>query len=206
MGILKLTTSSNQCRVDPNSKDQIEAIADGYDFCGEHDELNIDVKENSNGNAIISIRGYASFDPSKPICAEDDSVINREHGYAEEFLKRIAPHLEGQLVIETVGHEKCGDRSDFPLLAGQWSVWPDGTVQYESFDHSPERPEADDEDDVQFGVLNTERGVFLKLGSGGPALASDRDKAIEAASGKYNNHLEPVRVETTPVADDGESR
>jgi hypothetical protein len=207
MPTLKLTTSSNQCRVDPNSKDQIETIADEYDFCGEHDELNIDVKENSDGNTIISIHGYASFAPTKPICDEDGSVVDREHEYAEEFLKRIAPHLEGQLVIETVGHKKCSDRSDFPLLAGQWSVWPDGTVQYDSLDHSPEKPEASDED-AQFGVLNTERDLLLKLGQFGPAFTSDRDKAIEKAGGDHpaESHLAPVRVETIPVADEGESQ
>lgn len=202
MATLQCTTSSTWSRVDPNAKEQIEAIADEYGFWGAHDELNIDVTENSDGDTIISIHGDASFEPSKPIHDEDGSVVDREHGYAEEFLKRIAPYLQEQLVIETVGHEKCR----FPLLAGQWSVWPDGTIQYDSFDHSPEKSETTDEDDGQFAVLNTERDLFLKLGPGGPALTSRRNKAIEEASGKYNSHLEPVRIETTPIAEDGASQ
>jgi hypothetical protein len=200
MATLKPTTSSTWSNVDPDAKDQIKAIADEYNFQGANGEVTIDVKEDSDGDTVISIYGYAAFEPSKPIHDEDGEYVDEEYGYTEEFLERIVPHLEEQLVIETVGHEKCR----FPLLASQWSVWPDGTVQYESFDHSPEYPEAGDEDDAQFGVLNTERGVFLKLGSGGPALTSRRGKAIEAASGKYNNHLEPVRIETTPIADDEE--
>jgi hypothetical protein len=202
MATLKPTTSSTWSNVDPDAKDQIEAIADEYNFQGANGEVTIDVKEDSDGDTVISIYGYAAFEPSKPIHDEDGEYVDEEYGYAEEFLERVAPHLEEQLVIETVGHEKCR----FPLLAGQWSVWPDGTVQYESFDHSPEKPEAGDKDDAQFGVLNTERGVFLKLGAGGPALTHQQDKAIEAASGKYNSHLEPVRVETTPIAEDEESR
>ena len=142
MATLQAATSSTWSRVDPDAKDRIEAIAEEYDFWGAFDELNIDVKENSDGDTIISIHGYASFDPSKPIHDEDGSVVDREYGHAEEFLERIAPHLEEQLVIETVGYEKCR----FPLLAGQWSVWPDGTTQYDSFDHSPDKPETSVQD------------------------------------------------------------
>lgn len=202
MATLKPITSSTWSKVDPDAKDQIEAIADEYNFQGAHGEVNIVVKEDSNGDTIISIHGYASFDPSKPIHDEDGEYVDEEYGYTEEFLERIAPDLQEQLVIETVGHEKCR----FPLLAGQWSVWPDGTIQYDSFDHSPAKSETTDEDDGQFAVLNTERDLFLKLGPGGPALTSRRDKAIEEASGKYNSHLEPVRIETTSIGEEKESQ
>ncbi|EMA56751.1 hypothetical protein [Halococcus thailandensis] len=142
MATLQAATSSTWNRVDPTAKDWIEAIAEEYDFWGAFDELTIDVKENSDGDTIISIFGYASFDPSKPIHDEDGAVVDHEYGHAEEFLERIAPHLEEQLVIETVGYEKCR----FPLLAGQWCVWPDGTTQYDSFDHSPDKPEPSAQD------------------------------------------------------------
>jgi hypothetical protein len=203
MATLKPTTSSTWSNVDSDAKDQIEAIADEYNFQGANGEVVIDVKEDSGGDTVISIHGYAAFEPSKPIHNEDGEYIDEEYGYTEEFLKRIAPHLEGQLVIETVGHEKCR----FPLLASQWSVWPDGTVQCESFDHDPEKPETSDED-AQFGVLNTERDSLLKLGPFGPAFTSDRDKAIEKAGGDHpaESHLVPVRVETIPVADGGKSQ
>lgn len=142
MATLQATTSSTWSKVDPDATDQIESIIDKYDFWGIHTEVNVEVKDNRDDETIISIYGHAAFDPSKPIHDEDGSVVDREHDYAEEFLKRIAPHLEEQLVIETIGHEK----TRYPLLAGQWVVWPDGTVQYNSFDHSPEKPESSDQD------------------------------------------------------------
>lgn len=200
MATLQATTSSTWSRIDPNAKEQIKAVVEEYDFWGAHDELNIDVKEDSDGDTIISIYGYASFDPSKPIHDEDGTVVDREYGHDEEFLERIAPHLEEQLVIETVGNEK----SRFPLLAGQWCVWPDGTVQYESFDHSPEKQETTDQDDAQYGVLNTERDILLKLGQFGPTLTAHRDKATKRA--QEGDHLELVRIETTPLDDSEESR
>jgi hypothetical protein len=200
MATLRATTSSTWSRVDPDATDHIDAIVADYDFWGAHEELTIDLHENSDGDTVISIHGYAAFEASKPVPAEDGSVADREHGCTEEFLERLAPYLEEQLVIETIGNEKCR----FPLLAGQWSVWPHGTVQYQSFDHSPERPAASEQDDAQYGVLNTERDVLLKLGQFGPTLTSNRDKAAKRAQGE--SHLELVRIETTPLAESEESR
>lgn len=151
MATLQATTSSTWSKVDPEAKDRIEAIADEYNFWGAHTEVNIEVKESPDEETIISIYGYAAFDPSKPIY-EDGSVVDHEYGHAEEFLERIAPHLEEHLVIETIGHEKAR----FPLLAGQWSVWPDGTVQYDSFDHSPEKPDSSEQDDQSDSVGESE--------------------------------------------------
>lgn len=123
-------TSSTKSRVEPAATDHIEAIAAEYDFWGAHEELAIELNEDANGDTVISIRGYAPFEASKPVRAEDESVADREHGCTEEFLERIAPHLEEQFVIETVGHDRC----DFPLFADQWSVWPDGTVIHNQFE------------------------------------------------------------------------
>lgn len=204
MATLRPTTSSTWSRVDPDATDHIEAIVAEYDFFGAHEDLTIDLHENSDGDTIISIHGHASFDASKPVRAEDGSVADREYDYTEEFLERIAPFLQEQLVVETVGHEKCR----FPLLAGQWSVWPDGTVQYDSFDHSPEKPDASEQDDAQYGVLNTERDILLKLGQFGPSLTSNRDKAARQAGGDnpHENHLKLVRIETIPIAETEESQ
>lgn len=151
MATLQATTSSTWSRVDPEAKDRIEAIADEYNFWGAHEEVKIDVKENSDGDTIISIFGYASFDPSKPIY-EDGEQIDEEYGHAEEFLERIAPHIEEQLVIRTIGHEKAR----FPLLAGQWSVWPDGTTQYDSFDNSPDKPTTGEQDNQSDDAVEPE--------------------------------------------------
>jgi hypothetical protein len=200
MATLRATTSSNSSRIDPDAKDEIDAILAKYDFVGAHEDLTVDITEHSDGGLSISIQGHAAFEASKPVLGEDGSVADREHGCTEEFLKRLAPHLEEQLVIQTVGHEK----SCFPLLAGQWSAWPDGTVQYESLDHSPEQSAASEQDDAQYGVLNTERDILLKLGQFGPTLTSNQDKAAKRAQGE--SHLELVRIETTPLAESKESR
>jgi hypothetical protein len=132
---------SKRSRPDRSNRRRVQLL-------GAHEELAIDLNENSDGDTVLSIHGYATFDVSKPIHAEDGSVVDREQGYTEEFLERIAPHLEEQLVIETVGHEKCR----FPLLAGQWSVWPDGTIQHESFNPGPEKFETTDDSETQYGV------------------------------------------------------
>lgn len=141
MATLQATTSSTWSEVDPDAADQIESIIDEYNFWGVHTEVNVEIKDNRDDETIISIYGHAAFDPAKPIY-EDGEVVDEQHGCAEEFLKRIAPYLEEQLVIETIGHEKAR----FPLLAGQWAVWPDGTIRYDSFDHSPEKPETNNRD------------------------------------------------------------
>lgn len=198
MATLQATTSSTRSRIDPEAKEQIKAIVDEYDFWGAHDEINIDVEEDSDRNTTINIYGYDVFDPTKPIY-EDGEFIEEGDSCAEEFLKRIAPYLEEVLVIEMVGHEKAR----FPLLAIQWNVWPDGTVQCDSFDEEPDRVETSEQDDSQYGILDTEQSTLLKLGPSSPILISDREKAIEKAGGndRMKGHLIPVRVEKLPVED-----
>jgi hypothetical protein len=175
MATLRATTSSTWSRVDPDTKDEIEAIVAEYDFWGAHEELTVDLHENSDGDTVISIHGYAAFEASKPVLAEDGSVADREHGYTEEFLERIAPHLEEQLVIETVGHEKCR----FPLLAGQWSVWPDGTIKHNHFERESDitKPPTEDTSTAALTeLLNSEDGLNASndleylLGLAGDAL------------------------------------
>lgn len=146
MATLQATTASNWPQIDPDSVEEVEAIIAEYDFFGTHDSLTVSVSEpdNEDSEPHLNLYGYASFEASKPVTDQDGSVADREYGHTEEFLTRLAPHLEEQLVVETVGFEKCR----FPLLAGQWIAWPDGTVTYNSFDHSPEKPDVDDVDET----------------------------------------------------------
>ncbi|MFA9517028.1 hypothetical protein ACERIT_07400 [Halopenitus sp. H-Gu1] len=138
MATLQATTASNHPTVDPDAVEAIESIVEDYDFYGSFDSLTIGVVEPDREDAdpYLELYGYASFEATKPILDENGSAVDREYHCTEKFLERLAPHLEDQLVVETVGFEKCR----FPLLAGQWSAWPDGTVTYNSFDHAPENP------------------------------------------------------------------
>lgn len=134
------STSSNWPSVEPDSVEQLREIIDEYEFPGTMGSLKVTVHDGTTGHGseddpYLKVLGEASFDPTKPIY-EDDSVVDREHGFAEEFLERIAPHLEEKLVIRTIGHEKLR----FPFLATQWAVWPDGTTRQDSFEQNPDKP------------------------------------------------------------------
>lgn len=142
MATLQATTASNWPEINPDAVEAVEKIIADYDFVGNFDELTVTAADpdDEDTNPHLEIYGYASFDATKPVTDEGGSVVDREYGHTEKFLERIAPHLEEQLVVETVGFEKCR----FPLLAGQWAAWPDGTVIYNSFDHSPDKPANDE--------------------------------------------------------------
>lgn len=141
MATLQATTASNWPAVDPDSVDTIETIIADYAFIGNWENLTVAVEESRDGDPYLVVYGYAAFEATKPIYDDDGTVVDREYDCTEEFLERVAPHLEEQLVVQTVGFEKCR----FPLLAGQWAVWPDGPVHYESFDHAPSKPDVTDE-------------------------------------------------------------
>lgn len=58
--------------------------------------------------------------------------------------------------------------------------------------------------DAQYGVLNTERDVFLKLGSFGPTLTESRERAAKQA--RVDDHLELVQVIPIPVGQPASGR
>ena len=192
MATIQQTTTSSNSRVDPAEIDRIEALVEKYDFQGANGGLTVGVRDNDDGEPVITIYGGTGFDVTKPIREEDGSIVDREYGHTEDFLKEVAPALEEKLVVQYVGHEKCR----FPVVAGQWTVWPDGTTRRDSFETSPDKPTDQEE---QFAVLNTERDILLKLGSFGPSLTSHPEKAIKKARGE--SHLEAVKVETIPIPD-----
>jgi hypothetical protein len=143
MATLYPTTASNWPHVASDAVEEVEAIIADYDFTGGNDSLTVSVVDPTDEETTphLELYGHACFDVSKPIADGDELGIEHEYGYTEEFLERLAPHLEEQLVVETVGFEKCR----FPLLAAQWVAWPDGTVVYNSFDHSPDKSTDGDE-------------------------------------------------------------
>ncbi|MBP2251878.1 topoisomerase IA-like protein [Halarchaeum solikamskense] len=60
----------------------------------------------------------------------------------------------------------------------------------------PGEPEAEGEI-TQYGVLNTERDILLKLGQFGPTLTTNREKAAKQA--QADSHLELVEVTSIPL-------
>ena len=141
MATLQTTTASNWPTIPSAAVAEVEAIIDEYAFVGNWEDLTVAVRESEDDDSRLALYGYAAFEASKPILDDDGEPVDREHGYTEEFLERLAPHLEEPLVVETIGHEKCR----FPLIGGQWTAWPDGTVRYDSFDHQPDKPATDGE-------------------------------------------------------------
>jgi hypothetical protein len=137
------TTASNRPHIASDAVTEVEGIIADYDFMGGNDSLTVSVVDPTDEETTphLELYGHACFDASKPVADGDEIGIEHEHGYTEEFLERLAPHLEERLVVETVGFEKCR----FPLLAAQWVVWPDGTVVCNSFVHSPNKPSDADE-------------------------------------------------------------
>jgi hypothetical protein len=123
------STASTGGKVDPDAEHEITAIADEYNFAGVHEPVTIEIRENSDGDSVLSIYGYAPFRLSKPIY-QNGEWVDEGFGYAEEFLKQIAPFLEERLVIDTIGH----DGNQYPLMAHQYIVWPDGSVKHNRFE------------------------------------------------------------------------
>lgn len=115
------------------------------------------------------------------------------------------------LTVDTLGHDG-GERQD--ALKGLVQAWDylarqhgeDVHVEYVGQPWRSLSTDITDRDstdvpvrsNAQYGVLNTERDVLLKLGSFGPMLTSSREKAAKQARG--GDHLDLVQVTTIPVS------
>jgi hypothetical protein len=142
MTTLHTTTASNRPQITRTAVTDVERLIDEYEFSSPASALTVTVTDpGDDTNPYLELHGPASFDVNKLVPTEDGTSGIHEYEYTEEFLTRLAPSLEEQLVVETVGAEKYR----FPLVAGQWVAWPDGTVTYNTFDHSPARPPDADE-------------------------------------------------------------
>jgi hypothetical protein len=171
------STASTGGKVDPDTESEIAAIADEYNFAGVHEPVTIEVRENSDGDSVLNIYGYAPFRLSKPIY-EDDEWVDEEFGYAAEFLEQIAPFLEERLVVDTIGH----DGNDYPLMAHQYIVWPDGAVKHNHFERGSDITKPPDEDTSTAALtellnskadLNASNDLEYLIGLAGDALSED---------------------------------
>ena len=94
----------------------------------------------------------------------------------------------GYGVVETIGHEKCR----FPLIAGQWTAWPDGTVQYDSFDHQPDKPTIDDESEPLIVVVESET-IRIETADGREVAMWTREELAESPEA-FSAAFEAVRL------------
>ena len=193
MATLQSTTASNWPAIASAAVAEVEAIIDEYAFVGNWEDLTVAVRESEDDDPRLALYGYAAFEASKPILDDNEDPIDWEHGYTEEFLERLAPHLEDLLVVETIGHEKCR----FPLIAGQWAAWPDGTVQYDSFDHQPDKPTTDDESEPLTVAIESET-VRIETSAGREIAMWTREELAENPEA-FSAAFEAVRqVADTP--------
>lgn len=138
-------TSSNWPDIKPDRVDELRDVIEEYGFPGTFGALDVIVHDGTGDHGseeepYLKIMGPAAFVATKQAEETNGSEGHHVHGYTEEFLERIAPYLEEQLVVRSIGRNDL----EFPFLATQWSVWPDGTTRYDNFDNSPEKPDADD--------------------------------------------------------------
>jgi len=135
MATLNLYTASSHPRV--SSREFLEKVLDRYQFRGYTSALTVEVV-NEDGTDELAIHGRTGFAayPEENVNNSDD-LADPEKEDTERFLKEIAPFLEEKLVIQTVGHEKIR----FPLLASQYTVWPDKTVKYTELESDPQHPD-----------------------------------------------------------------
>ena len=101
MATLHCVTSSNIAEV--SDQEAVEALFE------EHQVLPVDYRIKDRE---LSIHGYESF-----------IVQDKNNEYCtRQFLRQLQPYLEDELVIQTVGNEKCR----YPLVACQYRVNEDG--------------------------------------------------------------------------------
>lgn len=102
------------CAEPVKSATKLQKLIDHYDF----GDLTVKVE-----NGWLTIFGYDWFE------VYDQSEENTMEEVNEQFLKEVAKHLRADLVIQSIGNEKCR----FPLSAMQITVTPDGKITYDGF-------------------------------------------------------------------------
>ena len=187
MATLQTTTASNWPVIDSAAVAEVEALIDEYVFVGNWEDLTVAVRESEDDDPRLALYGYAVFEASKPVLNDDGELVDREHGYTEEFLERLAPHLEEPLVVEMIGHEKCR----FPLIGIQWTAWPGGTVQYDSFDHQPDKPVTNDESEPLTVAIESET-VRIETAAGREVAMWTREELAESPEA-FSAAFEAVR-------------
>lgn len=96
------------------SATKLQKLIDQYSF----GDLRVEVD-----NGYLVIYGYDWFE------ANAESEQNTMEDATEDFLKKVAKHLRGPLIIQSIGSKKCR----FPLSAMQITVTPDGKIKYKGF-------------------------------------------------------------------------
>lgn len=116
MATLHCVTSST--RVEVKEPEAVKDLLEQYTGIPEKTEIE---------DGQLWIIGYTSFHPRRD--GEPDATA--------EFLHRLQPLLEDELVIQTVGNEKIR----FPLVACQFRVHPEDGVFYSDLETDERRVE-----------------------------------------------------------------
>ncbi|SEP24191.1 hypothetical protein SAMN05216388_10529 [Halorientalis persicus] len=130
--VFQVTTACNGPKVDPDAIDQLEEYLNRCRFVGGvHDSLTVTVRDQEPGKPYLTIHGTgAEFKPVPAAAAENlsESDALQDHVDREQFLEDIAPYLQEQCIVQTVGH----DKARFPLIARQDAVSADGEYYEDS--------------------------------------------------------------------------
>jgi hypothetical protein len=107
-----VTTSESSAPV--KSAVKLQKLIDHYDF----GELVVAIDD-----GFLVIYGYDWF------VAYEQNKQGIDEDATTQFLKEVAKHLRDDLIIQSIGNEKCR----FPLSAQQITVTPDGKITYKGF-------------------------------------------------------------------------
>jgi len=120
MGTFISITASSGARIKNGKEEEVKKLIDKYNFGTKEKSFFIpEGLECHINKGIIEIWGYEW--PNlwlKPKNGEDTDCTE----YFEEFLETLAPYLAEDLIIQSIGSEKCC----FPLAAMEIRVTPNG--------------------------------------------------------------------------------
>ena len=118
MGTFISITASSGARIKNGKEEKVKKLIGKYNF--QTDGKSRDGLECQINNGIIKIWGYVW--PGFWVRPKNDKNYSDKIDYFDEFLEKLAPFLEEDLIIHSVGYEKC----TFPLASKEIKVTPHG--------------------------------------------------------------------------------
>lgn len=131
-------TTSNGVAITNNNA--VQAILEDYEFLHGHGLLHLTIPgdQDTEDTDQFHVYGEAPFHPHPPVEDLDHPDDVHHEPRQRELLERLAPHLDGTLVIQTIGRTK----NRFPFTAHEWVATPAGRVHHTTFTHGklPDEP------------------------------------------------------------------
>ncbi len=116
------TTVSNEAIVKADKLKDLKKYLTTVTTAGEDGEL-IHLEE-YQGKTVLTVYGYDFFSVQE---VKDEENYEYTPVDEEDFFKAIAPFLETELIVQSIGNEKCRYVSGV-----EWKVTPGGKVEYNS--------------------------------------------------------------------------